>query len=102
MIIDRTNDLTALRQAIIDHTQGDLFWIGEILLAELEKETGFPGWVLPNTNAVGAGRKDDEEGSASPLMGAAQRAAKRVKTWSLAKQRFASRIVGLNALRASK
>lgn len=37
------NALTKLRQAIIDNTQGDLFWIGEILLAELEKETGFKG-----------------------------------------------------------
>jgi hypothetical protein len=36
-------ELSDLRQAIIDHTKGDLFWIGEILLAELEKETGFGG-----------------------------------------------------------
>lgn len=35
------NGLGRLRQAIIDNTRGDLFWIGEILLAELEKETGF-------------------------------------------------------------
>lgn len=34
-------ELSDLRQAIIDHTKGDLFWIGEILLNELEKETGF-------------------------------------------------------------
>lgn len=33
--------LSRLRKAIIDNTKGDLFWIGEILLAELEKETGF-------------------------------------------------------------
>lgn len=33
--------LSVLRQAIIDNTHGDLFWIGEILLNELEKETGF-------------------------------------------------------------
>lgn len=37
---DRTS-LSRLRRAIIDNTKGDLFWIGEILLAELEKETGF-------------------------------------------------------------
>lgn len=35
--------LSRLRQAIIDNTKGDLFWIGEILLSELEKETGFKG-----------------------------------------------------------
>lgn len=35
--------LPKLRQAIIDNTKGDLFWIGEILLSELEKETGFRG-----------------------------------------------------------
>lgn len=43
---DRVNTLTglpALRQAIVEHTKGDLFWIGEILLSELEKETGFKG-----------------------------------------------------------
>lgn len=35
--------LGKLRRAIIDNTRGDLFWIGEILLAELAKETGFNG-----------------------------------------------------------
>jgi hypothetical protein len=35
------DDLEKLAQAIIDNTSGDLFWIGEILLAELEKETGY-------------------------------------------------------------
>lgn len=39
---DRTS-LSRLRKAIINNTKGDLFWIGEILLAELEKETGFSG-----------------------------------------------------------
>lgn len=33
--------LATLWQAIVDNTKGDLFWIGEILLNELEKETGF-------------------------------------------------------------
>jgi hypothetical protein len=42
---DNVNALGRLRQAIIDNTRGDLFWIGEILLAELEKETGFPCWI---------------------------------------------------------
>jgi hypothetical protein len=36
-------ELSSLRQAIIDNTHGDLFWIGEILLDELQKETGFDG-----------------------------------------------------------
>jgi hypothetical protein len=36
-------ELSDLRQAIIDNTKGNLFWIGEILLSELEKETGFGG-----------------------------------------------------------
>ena len=36
-------DLAKLRQAIIDNTKGDGFWIGEILLDVLEKETGFRG-----------------------------------------------------------
>src|SRR5262249_53133281 len=34
--------LPALWRAIVDHTHGDLFWIGEILLSELTKETGYP------------------------------------------------------------
>lgn len=34
--------LATLHQAIIDNTTGDMFWIGEILLNELQKETGFP------------------------------------------------------------
>jgi hypothetical protein len=38
-----SDGLSSLRQAIIDNTRGDLFWIGEILLGELEKETGFKG-----------------------------------------------------------
>lgn len=38
-------DLATLRQAIIDNTTGDLFWIGEILLGVLEQETGFKGEV---------------------------------------------------------
>jgi hypothetical protein len=42
-LIGNRNALGRLRQAIIDNTQGDLFWIGEILLAELERETGFKG-----------------------------------------------------------
>lgn len=40
---ERCAALPRLRQAIIDNSKGDLFWIGEILLAELEKETGFRG-----------------------------------------------------------
>jgi hypothetical protein len=38
------SSLPALRDAIIAHTRGsDMFWIGEILLNELKKETGFDG-----------------------------------------------------------
>jgi len=37
-----TDALGRLWNAIVEKTKGDdLFWIGEILLAELEKETGF-------------------------------------------------------------
>jgi hypothetical protein len=39
--------LAVLRQAIIDNTHGDLFWVGEILLTELKKETGFPATAEP-------------------------------------------------------
>lgn len=35
------DELGALWRAIVLNTKGDLFWIGEILLAELEKETGY-------------------------------------------------------------
>lgn len=45
--------LSVLRQAIIDNTHGDGFWIGEILLDVLEKETGFKG-----ATAVSNGERD--------------------------------------------
>ncbi len=35
--------LSRLRQAIIDNTTGDMFWIRDILLSVLEDETGFNG-----------------------------------------------------------
>lgn len=35
------SSLPALWQAIIAHTHGDMFWMGEILLNEITKETGF-------------------------------------------------------------
>ena len=38
-----TGQLTKLRQAIVDNSGGDAFWIGEILLDTLERETGFKG-----------------------------------------------------------
>ena len=41
--MSKGRELSALRRAIIENTKGDLFWLGEILLAELEKETGFKG-----------------------------------------------------------
>lgn len=43
------NALGRLWDAIAANTQGDLFWIGEILLAELEKETGFAKRVNRDT-----------------------------------------------------
>lgn len=39
--VDRSNELAELSKAIIERTKGDLFRIGEILLSELEKETGY-------------------------------------------------------------
>lgn len=50
--MNKGHELSRLRQAIIDNTQGDLFWIGEILLAELEKETGFGRLENALANAV--------------------------------------------------
>lgn len=41
--------LSRLRQAIIDNTPGDMFWIRDILLSELEKETGFNGEAVERT-----------------------------------------------------
>lgn len=34
-------DLPSLWDAIVKHTTGDLFWIRQILLSELTKETGY-------------------------------------------------------------
>ncbi|MBR0875013.1 hypothetical protein JQ633_31965 [Bradyrhizobium tropiciagri] len=48
-------ELAALRQAIIDNTHGDMFWIGEILLSELEKETGFNGSTPPRLAVAAKG-----------------------------------------------
>jgi len=36
-------DLAALWQAVIDNTKGSGFWLGEMLLTTIEKETGFNG-----------------------------------------------------------
>lgn len=42
MKVDPGNcDLEALCRTIVDHTHGDGFWIGEILLSEIHKETGY-------------------------------------------------------------
>jgi hypothetical protein len=38
---DNANALGRLWDAVVKNTQGDLFWVGEILLAEFEKETGY-------------------------------------------------------------
>lgn len=40
---DEQCDLAALRQAVIDNTKGNGFWLGEILLTTIEQETGFNG-----------------------------------------------------------
>jgi hypothetical protein len=39
--IVRDNALGKLARAIVDNTKGDLFWIGELLLSTLERETGY-------------------------------------------------------------
>jgi hypothetical protein len=38
---DNNNALGRLADAIVAHTEGNLFWIGEILLDALERETGY-------------------------------------------------------------
>jgi hypothetical protein len=58
---DTWNALGRLRQAIIDNTRSDdLFWIGEILLSELEKETGFNGLTLAPTGSASAATVDGD------------------------------------------
>lgn len=39
-------DLAVLWQAVIDNTKGSGFWLGELLLTTIEKETGFNGSAL--------------------------------------------------------
>lgn len=52
---DKNQELPALWQAIVDHTNSPtMFWIGEILLAELEKETGYKGPERPMSKDGGA------------------------------------------------
>lgn len=41
--MQRGRELETLWAVIVANTQGDLFWIGEILLNELAKETGYRG-----------------------------------------------------------
>jgi hypothetical protein len=40
-VTDNASALGRLWDTIVRNTQGDLFWVGEILLAEIEKETGY-------------------------------------------------------------
>lgn len=47
-------DLAALWQAIADNTKGNGFWLGEILLATIERETGFNGSAQPPAQSGGA------------------------------------------------
>ena len=56
------HSLSKLWQAIKDNTKGDLFWIGEILLSELRKETGFTGWC-PICGMLGHGECQQKEKS---------------------------------------
>jgi len=53
MSTDRENELGLLWKAIVDNTNGDLFWIGEILLNELEKETGYKPHPLDYFDRLG-------------------------------------------------
>lgn len=53
----RGEELSALRQAIIDNTRGEaMFWIGEILLDTLRRETGFPPEQVCNHGQRGDGK----------------------------------------------
>jgi hypothetical protein len=40
---EKNTQLSRLWQAVIDNTTGDGFWLGEILLTTIERETGFNG-----------------------------------------------------------
>lgn len=41
LVSDDRCDLQKLCQTIVDHTSGDGFWIGEILLDTIKRETGY-------------------------------------------------------------
>jgi hypothetical protein len=47
------DELGRLWAAIVENTKGDLFWIGEILLAELEKETGYKPHHIDYVDSLG-------------------------------------------------
>ena len=49
----RDDELGRLWRAIVENTKGDMFWIGEILLAELEKETGYKPHPLEYFDRLG-------------------------------------------------
>ena len=52
--LDRhVDELGRLWAAIVENTKGDLFWIGEILLAELEKETGYKPHHIDYVDSLG-------------------------------------------------
>lgn len=52
---DNPDQLGQLCQAIVKHTQDELYWLGEVLLSEIEKETGYNGRVTaPPREAVAA------------------------------------------------
>jgi len=52
-----SNDqLSKLWNAIVEHTKGDGFWIGEILLTTLEREVGFNPAALADTSTDRGGK----------------------------------------------
>jgi hypothetical protein len=54
MTMQRSDKLGQLWRAIFEATKDDeLFWIGEILLAELEKETGYKPHPLEHFDVLG-------------------------------------------------
>jgi hypothetical protein len=48
------DQLSKLWNAIVENTEGDGFWIGEILLNEITKETGYSPMALPSAQCGGS------------------------------------------------
>lgn len=43
VVTEQERDLASLHRAVQEYLDGDTFWIAEILLATIERETGFTG-----------------------------------------------------------